>query len=383
MTAVVSTTVKAIVVPQAAAKGRILAIDALRGVALIVMALEHAAGFVGTGMIAETYLGQPAQLESWPHWVSGLVTNLAAPTFWFLSGVSISLLEASRRRQGISEWGITRFLLTRAAIITLLDLTLASWLWPDSQGNVHVLLSLAVSMALLSVLRLVPIRVFTALTVALIAGYQALAYFVPSQLVHGSSFWHTLWLAPSYDSYPYIEFPVLGWAGLMWFGYALGTKLSSPFLRRPRGWMTVGGALLGLWLVLRVLGGYGDLMPYVAGQPWYYFFVMSKAPLSLTYLAFNLGLSMFVLASFSTLNRLESIPFTWLVGFGQVSLFFFVIHPDIYRVLGQVIMVLSLPGPAIARAYLAWLVGLIFLIPLTQAYRTLRRRYPHSILRYL
>jgi len=383
MAVAVTTPAKAIAVPQVAAKGRILAVDALRGVALIVMALEHAANVVGAGMIAETYLGQPAQLESWPHWVSGLATNLAAPTFWFLSGMSISLLEASRRRQGVSEWGITRFLLTRATMITLLDLTLASWLWPDNQGNVHVLLSLAVSMALLSVLRLVPIRVFTALTVALIAAYQALLYFVPSQLVHGSNFWQALWLAPRYDSYPYIEFPVLGWAGLMWLGYALGTKLSSPFLRRPRGWIAVGGVLLGLWLVLRVLGGYGDPMPYVAGQPWYYFFVMSKAPPSLTYLAFNLGLSMFVFAFLFTLDRLASIPFTWLVGFGQASLFFFVIHPAIYRVLSQLILALHLPGPRIAHAYLAWLVGLAFLIPLTLAYRTLRRRYPRSILRYL
>ena len=383
MAVAVSTPAKAIAVPQAASKGRILAVDALRGVALIAMALEHASNVVGAGMAAETYLGQPTQLEGWPHWVSGLATNIAAPTFWFLSGVSISLLEASRRKQGVSEWGITRFLLTRAAIITLLDLTIASWLWPDSQGNVHVLLSLAVSMALLSVLRLVPIRVFMALTVVLIAGYQALLYFVPSQLVHGSNFWQAFWLAPSYDSYPYIEFPVLGWAGLMWGGYALGTKLSSPFLRRPQGWMAISGVLLGLWLVLRMFGGYGDLMPYVAGQPWYYFFVMSKAPLSLTYLTFNLGLSMFVLAFIFTLDRFESVPLTWLVGFGQVSLFFFVIHPAIYRVLSRAIVALHLPGPGMAHTYLAWLVGLAFLIPLTRAYRTLRRRYPRSILRYL
>ena len=383
MAVAVTTPAKAIAVPQAAAKGRVLAVDALRGIALAVMALEHAADLVGVGMIAETYLGKPSQLEGWTHWLSGLATNLAAPTFWFLSGVSISLLEASRRKQGVSEWGITRFLLTRAAMITLLDLTLASWLWPDSQGNPHVLLSLAVGMAMLAVLRLIPIRIFTALTVALIAGYQTLAYFVPSQLMRGATFWQALWLAPGNDFFPAIQFPVLGWAGLMWLGYALGTRLPSPFFRRPRGWVAVGGALLGLWLVLRVIGGYGDLMPYVAGQPRYYFFVMSKLPPSLTYLTFNLGLSMFVLAFLFTFDRLESIPFTWLVGFGQVSLFFFVIHPAIYRVLSQVILALHLPGPRIAHAYLTWLVGLAFLIPLTRAYRTLRRRYPRSILRYL
>ena len=110
---------------------------------------------------------------------------------------------------------------------------------------------------------------------------------------------------------------------------------------------------------------------------------MSKAPLSLTYLAFNLGLSMFALAFLCAFDRLESIPFTWLVGFGQVSLFFFVIHPAVYRILSKAVLVLNLPGPLIARTYLVWLIGLGVLVPLTQAYRTLRRRYPQSVLRYL
>jgi uncharacterized membrane protein len=75
---------------------RVLPIDALRGVAMIAMALDHVASFLRIGLQAETYGGLPAVLQSWPHWLAGLFTNVAAPTFWLLSGVSVVLLETSR-----------------------------------------------------------------------------------------------------------------------------------------------------------------------------------------------------------------------------------------------------------------------------------------------
>ena len=81
------------VTTQVSAGSRITAIDALRGLALALMALTHAAFFIGVGMQAESYGGQRVYLQSPPYRISGLLTTLASPIFFCLAGVSLALLE--------------------------------------------------------------------------------------------------------------------------------------------------------------------------------------------------------------------------------------------------------------------------------------------------
>lgn len=370
-----------IAAPRESARGRIVAIDALRGLALILMALDHAATFVRTGLQAETYGGQPALLESASHWLSGLLTNLAAPAFWLLSGVSVALFAAGRRRAGDSEWEITRFLLIRAGVILLLDLTICEWAWlRHHTPYLHVLLSLAISIALLSVLRLLPVRLFTALTALLLLGYQALLPWIVS--LGQPSLGLALLFSYNVDTYPAVEFSILGWSGLTWLGFLLGQGLASPTFRRPRSWAALGAGLLGLWLALRLAGGYGDLVPYTAGQPWHSFLIMSKTPPALTFFAFNLGLGALLMSLFLRWSAwLEQPLMRWLVVCGQVSLFFFVMHIVVYGLLGRAVLALDLPMPSMVRAYATWLLGLGALVPLAYVYRSARKR--NLLLRFL
>jgi uncharacterized membrane protein len=376
---------RVIPIPRESSANRILAIDALRGVALAVMALEHAAFFSGAGVTAETYGGHPAVLESWPHWISGLLTNLSTPTFWLLSGVSMALFVASRRKRHESEWSITRYLLTRASLILLLDLSLVNALLIGKAGAYyHALTGLAVSMALLSILRLLPLRAFLALTLGVLLGYQGLLGVIEPHLGQPQGFWQALWL--TYRNHPQMAlgFPVLGWFSLMGLGFVLGQRLSSPTLQRPRTWVGIGGILLSIWLALRLAGGYGDLTPYVPGAHWYYFLIMSKVPPSLSYQSFNLGLSALIFAALCDWNGyLELPPLQWLVAYGQVPLFFFIVHIAIYRVLGTIARALPLPIPGLVRSYIVWLIGLMVLVPLARGYRRLRQSHPNSPLRYL
>ena len=93
----------------------------LRGVAMLLMALDHSSYFAQFDVTAETYDGVRPILGSWPHVVTGLVTNLASNIFFTLAGVSVAFFEESRRRRGWSEWMITRFLVTRALVRTMLS----------------------------------------------------------------------------------------------------------------------------------------------------------------------------------------------------------------------------------------------------------------------
>jgi uncharacterized membrane protein len=361
---------------------RVLPIDALRGVAMIAMALDHAASFLRVGLQAETYGGLRAVLESWPHWLAGLFTNVAAPTFWLLSGVSVVLLETSRKKKGETDWKISQFLLIRAGLILILDMTICEIFWAGKGPYTHVLLSIGLSLMLLSLLRLLPVYVTTIVSLTMLIGYQVALPYIAEQFSQTTNLLQALLFSYSTVTFPAVEFSIFGWAGLMFLGYSLGKGLSIPALGQKKSLMWAIIALFASWLVLRMIGGFGDLTSYTSNQPWYYFLVMSKTPPSMTYLTFNLGLAGIIFALFSLRSEwLKQLPMKWLVLVGQVSLFFFVMHIVVFGLISRVTLALDLPIPGMVLVFIVWVVGLVVMLPITSAYRTLRKR--HSILRYL
>ncbi|PDW04858.1 heparan-alpha-glucosaminide N-acetyltransferase domain-containing protein [Candidatus Viridilinea mediisalina] len=362
---------------------RIVAIDALRGVALLMMALDHSSFFVGAGLQAESYGGQVVFLQSIAYWGSGLLTNLASPIFFLLGGYSLALYAAGQRRKGNPEGATTRYMLIRAGVILVLDLTICSYFWMGDAPYAHVLTALAASMTLLSLLRLLPTAWLAGVALGTLLLHQAVVASMADALMAGATqpFWQAFWLTYSYETTPPAHFAVLGWGPLMWLGYALGQYQAAPLLRRARTWALGGLALLSLWLGLRLIGGFGDLGAFgLVGDSPAHFLVMSKAPPSLTYFAFNLGIAGLILGGFYAWPRLfDRGPLQFLVLVGQVSLFFYVAHIVVYHYVAQLMGLVELPGPRVIWGYSAWLLGLLVLWPLAAKYRTLRKRYPRYL----
>ncbi len=388
MAAGITTANKSITVPRARAASttRILAIDALRGAALLLMALDHANFFVGAGLQAESYGGQPVTLQSAPYWMSGLLTNLASPIFFLLGGYSLALYAAAQRRKGLSEYATTRYIWIRAALILALDLTICNLFWRGATPYVHVLTAIATTMVLLSLLRFLPPLVLAGTSLLVLGLHQVAIGTLAGALAAGAPqpFWQAFWLTYSYDTRPALGFAVLGWGPLLWLGYAIGTLQDHPALRQPRTWIMAGMGLLGFWLVLRLVSGFGDLGAFgEVGTSAAHFLVMSKAPPSLAFFAFNLGIAALLLAGFYAWPHLSNGgPLRWLVLVGQVSLFFYVTHIVIYNLVAQMLELVSLPGPRIIWGYAAWLIGLAVLLPLGAWYRGIRKRYSR-VLGYL
>jgi hypothetical protein len=352
--------------------------------ALAAMALDHAAASVVVSLQAETYGGQPAHLLGWPYWVTGLFTNLAAPTFWLLSGTSITLFAEGKRRQGMSEWAITRHLLIRALVIIFLDLTICQLFWAGNGPYLHVLTSIGVGLALMSILRLLPNIPLLILITGIMFVYQVALPVWGIQLSQTTNFPIAFVFTYSTKIWPSVEFSILGWAPLMGIGLLLGRKINTAAFQRARNWFGIGLALLLAWFVMRQVGGFGDLTPYTSDQPWYFFFIMSKTPPSFTYLFFNLGISALVMGllvlSGSMLSRK---PLLWIVIAGQVALFFFVLHIVVYGIMGRFIRLIEVPVPGVVLAVSVWGLGLMLLLPMTIMYRNLRKRYPESVLKFL
>ncbi len=372
--------------PAAAAQStaRLIAIDALRGLAIVAMALDHAAASVLVSLQAESYGGITPILGNWPSWVLGLFTNIASPTFWFLAGVSMSLYAGGRLRKGGTNGDITRFFLIRAAVLAVLDLTIAWLAWHGGTPYTHVLLSIGISIALVALLRLLPTVVVAIVGLLWLLAYQYALPGLAVQFNDSVTYWQALLAYFSYTTFPATEFSILGWGSLIALGCAFGTQVRKPWFRSPANWLLVGAGLLGLWAALRWFGGFGDLWPYSPDLPIYYWIVMNKTPPSLTFLAFNLAIAAWVYALMLANQRwLEVRPFAWLVTMGQVALFAFVVHLVIYGLLGRLVIMVPIGMPGVVKAVAVWLVGLAILIPLSSWYRAYRRAHPNTLLRYL
>ncbi|MBI5302383.1 MAG: OpgC domain-containing protein [Chloroflexi bacterium] len=367
-----------------AASDRLVGIDALRGLAILGMSLRHTAYFLRFPLQAETYGGAPAKLLGWPYWVSGLLANATAPTFFFLFGLSLALYVNGRRRAGEDEWAITRFLATRAIVVFLLDVTICDWAWAGPRPYTHVLLSIAIAMLFLSVARWLPLGVLTGFALILVLGYQLFLPVITPQFSETQDFLMALLFSYSTLTRPATEFSVFGWFPLPILGFVLGQYVSQPVMRRPRTWVFIGAAMIVAWFALRVTNVLNEPTPFVPSEGWRDFLIMSKTPPSLSFFMLNLGLSAWALgALYAAGDWLSRPPLQWLSVCGQATLFFFVAHILVYGPMTQFVISLNLPGPPIIYTFIIWFTGLAFLIPLAYYYRRLKRRHPQSFLRYL
>src|SRR5215468_11164824 len=116
-------------------KERLVAIDWLRGLVMMVMAVDHASVVFNAG---RTALDSPYPIEAFfePAWTPGTalpaaqfftrwITHLCAPTFLFLSGTSLALSTAGRAARGLSAAAIDRHLIARGLVLVAFE---AAWL---------------------------------------------------------------------------------------------------------------------------------------------------------------------------------------------------------------------------------------------------------------
>jgi uncharacterized membrane protein len=376
----------------APAGDRLPLLDALRGFAILLMTLDHCASLGRVSVVAEHYLGRRTVLPDPLFVVIGLLTNLAAPMFWVMSGMSIAFLGrrfAQHRETGSS---LTSFLVTRAGILLLIDTMIVSFLWAPALAIKHVytfdlLSSIAVSMVLLLLLQRLPQRTFRGIGtvgwigIALLVAYPLIWALAPQSWRTGGGFWLAAATQYSGGANPVVSFPVLAWSGLLLVGFAFGTRLEKPEWQSARRWSIVGGSLLCAWLLIRLGAGYGSIVPWHKSDGWQALFIMSKGPPGLDFMTFNLALGSFAVAAFCRWRaRIEQHG--WLMDLGRASLCIYVAHLVIYKVLAWFGLGI-LPNEAGLRYLVTWVAGLALLLPLARWWRGLKERHRAGMLRYL
>lgn len=302
-------------------KNRVNSIDLLRGLIMIIMALDHTRDYFHTAQ----FVFNPTDLtQTTPAiFITRWITHFCAPAFVLLSGISININLRKRGKPALAKYLITRgFWLIFLDVVVLrfafffnfyYDITFLSILW-----------MIGWCMVLMAGVIFLPYRAILAISLLIIAGHDSL---VGLQL---GPFWTIIMTAgfvpPAFVS----TYPIIPWLAIMMFGFVAGRMYGEkydPVLRR-RFLIQLGILSIVLFFVLRWANVYGDPVPWSHSPrgPLFTilsFFNVTKYPVSLLFTLMTLGPLMLLLAWFETLN------IKWLAPaqvFGRVPLFYFLAH---------------------------------------------------------
>jgi uncharacterized membrane protein len=370
------------------------AIDCLRGIVMILMALDHARDFLG-GPVDLRTAAPPLFFTRW-------ITHFCAPVFVLLAGMAANL--HGRRLGTTSE--LARFLVTRGLWLVVLEVTVVRFAWTFIVGPhvvvFQVIWAIGVAMIALGALVWLPRTAIAVVAVALVAGHNVLD--VLTAETFGGQRW--LWLllhepgvlAPFEGARWFVAYPLLPWIGVMAGGYVLGAWVTLPGDERRRRFLALGVGLTVLFVVLRTIDVYGDPQPRsVDGDPvrlLLSFLDCTKYPPSLLYLAMTLGPALCLLAALDRPLGAWARP---VVVYGRVPLFYYVLHILLLHALAVVLAwpsdgagalsrqymmnaPLGLPLPAV---YVGWIAAVAALYPACRWFADVKRRSTAAWVSYL
>jgi uncharacterized membrane protein len=313
--------------PVVRRRQRVASVDLLRGLVMILMALDHVRDFFGGTGVSPTNLATTTVPLFFTRWI----THLCAPVFFLLTGTGAYL--AMRRR---SPEGLARFLWTRGLWLIFLDVVVVRCLALqfnfDYRATIlNVLWALGWSLIVLSwLVRLRPRSVAT-FGIIMIAAHNLLDPIRPSMLGWFAPVWSVLHAPGVIVNTPghvvLAAYALIPWVGVTAVGFGLGPLLEWPVERRRRLLLRVGVALTAAFVVVRIANVYGDPAPW-STQPSRVMTVVSflnatKYPPSLLFLLMTLGPALVLLRAF---DRPVAGWLRPVLTIGQVPLFYFVVH---------------------------------------------------------
>jgi len=305
---------------------RLAALDLVRGLAMVLMAIDH----------VRVYSGLPAGGPTPGIFFTRWVTHFVAPAFVFLAGTAAYL---HGRRLG--DCGrLSRFLLVRGLWLILLELTVIRVAWTFNLEFANYLLAGVIwmigwCMVLMAAIVYLPVRVIGAIGIAIIALHNVSDAFAPAlRAAFGEEgpngvlkILYFGGVVPLGESGPplMVLFVIVPWIGVMMAGYAFGEIVELPEERRRAVCLRLGLALTAAFVILRAINIYGDPRPWNASRmpALLSFLNTTKYPASLSFLLMTLG-PMLVALAFA--ERWRGRIAAGLTTFGRVPMFYYLLH---------------------------------------------------------
>jgi len=366
-----------------ARKNRLTSIDMLRGIVLVIMALDHVRDMVTHPQSSDVSAALDFAGSSGALFFTRWITHFCAPTFVLLAGVSAFLYGATRQR---STGEIARFLASRGVWLVFIELTVIGFAWSfnlHSKPFLQVIWAIGWSMIALSALVWLPRAAIASFGVVMIVAHNGLDGVQPL-LSEASPLWMLLHipgtLTVSGTPVALIIYPLIPWIGVMALGYAIRPYFVGSNPERPKRLLLTGAVLTFSFLLLRLTNLYGDPTVWAMQQTTtatiISFLNVTKYPVSLQFLLMTLGPPLMLLGWF---ERLTGRAAKILVTIGRVSFFYYVLHLYLIHVIGvsiglfqgftlheMAVSFLEIPpkfGLSLGGVYIVWVVTVMAMYP--------------------
>ncbi|MGJ5816179.1 DUF1624 domain-containing protein [Paludibaculum fermentans] len=383
--------------PQRPATVRLTALDTLRGLIMVLMALDHASFFI-------------ARIHPFEYWNMGLphyqdtgwfftrwITHLCAPGFFFLMGAGLVFFRAARLEAGWSETRVTRHLMGRGAVLVLVSylLEMVVWLLPErfspagttmtpisGEQMPFVVLTVLVTLGLTMLLSapLLGLSRRSWLAMAFIA-IMAPNFLIPTLRGHEASagvLMH-LFVVPGSVGIVASMYPLLPWFGICALGVGFAHLLRNDASRALRALLPMGLAYLVGFAGIRYGGGFGNLM-VPTGNSLESFLTVIKYPPSLAFCLLTLGINLSLLSLIYRAGTWLDPLRRLLTVYGQAPLFFYLAHLWLFCLLRLAFFRDASPDRWVL--YAVWIGGVALLYPACGWFRRMKAaRPPESLLR--
>jgi uncharacterized membrane protein len=371
---------------------RLSSIDLLRGVVMVLMAIDH----------VRVYSGIPAGGHDPGVFFTRWITHFCVPAFVFFAGTG-AWLQGNKTGD---KPALARYLLVRGFLLVVLELTLIRFCWTFNLDHANFALAgviwmLGCCMILMAALVRLPVRVIAILGLGIILLQQLFSW--PSHLLPAAI--RPLWefIYPG-GAEPWkgltILYTLVPWIGVMAAGYAFGVVLQQEPATRRRICLWIGLSATALFLLIGTVLLLRNPAPGGALPPIQRLLNQTKYPASQLYLMMTLGP---IIALLPWAGRAKGWLANIFLVFGRVPLFFYLLHIPLIHCSALMLNVLRTGAThqewyatapydwvpetdrwPLGLLYLVWLLDLIILYVVCRWYARYKAAHPEKKwLRYM
>lgn len=376
---------------------RLQSIDALRGLVILIMMLDH---------VRETFylhhqVSDPILISDTdePLFFSRIMAHLCAPVFVLLTGLSAYLYQAKHNSIPLTR----EFLLKRGVFLIFLEIIVINFAWtgkfPPDVIYLQVIWAIGFSMVALSAIIGLPRSLLWGISIVIIFGHNLLDPISFANIPIFDNLWLILhergWIEMEDVVRFRTSYPVLPWVGVIILGYCIGSSVFSKPMeikKINKTLLAFGLISITLFFTLRLLNVYGDkewtMMPTFT-ETFMSFMNVTKYPPSLLFILWNAGVGLLLLV---LLQKVETKKWVKpLIVFGSVPMFFYIVHLFVLKFL--YLVALNVFGKTqgeyygVDHVFVLWLITILLsitLYPLMVMFSDFKKNNKHiAILKYL
>lgn len=369
---------------------RIASIDLLRGIVMLLMALDHTRDYFHF----DVFFFEPTDLDQTTSAIffTRFITHFCAPVFMFLAGTSAFFVGRRLDKKDLSIW-----LIKRGLWLVFIEMTVVKFAWyfkfDTSFFEMLVIWALGVAMIFLAAWIHLPKKITIVLCIVGILGHHLL----DSVTFSNPSLEYLMIMLHKFDYiYPlgqeiFVCYPLIPWIFVMPLGYYFGLFYTNnyPAEKRQKQLLTIGLIMIAAFFILRFINIYGDISPWIALDSWQKtilsFFNVTKYPPSLFYLLVTLGPAILFLG---ISEKWKGQFIDKIVVIGKVPMFYYLVH--LFVIHGLAVIAVMVTGYSyevmfldrwvteaaelqgygfgLSGVYLTWLVVVAVLYPLCLKY---------------